>query len=59
MESIFVECFSVKDKNILISKGFTFLPEQSTDEKYVFFNDGKFDFSQEKINVNLHNNAYI
>ncbi len=59
MNAIFAECFSITDKDMLISKGFTFLPEQSSDEKFVFLNDGQFDFSDTKLDIKLHNNANV
>lgn len=59
MKPIFVECYSMDDKAKLEEKGFTFLKEQSNSDKFVFLNDGKYDFSNSDLNINMHSNAYV
>ena len=59
MNAMFVECYTREDKEKLISKGFTFLPEQSTDYKFTFFNNGTFDFSETDMKIKLHNIAKV
>lgn len=59
MASIFVECYTVEDKERLETNNFTFLPELSNDEKFIFFNDGKITFSDTETNFVFHSNANV
>ena len=58
-KSLFVECHSEEDKEKLKVCGFTYLPEQSCEGKYIFLNDGKINFSLDDIKLNFHNRANI
>ena len=59
MKPIFVECYSMDDKDKLETKGFTFLPEQSNCDKFIFLNDGQYDFSDSDIDIKMHSNANL
>lgn len=59
MKTMFVECYSIKDKNKLIQNGFTFLEKLSSSEKFIFMNDGNFNFSNNEVNVKFHNRANV